>query len=231
MRKLNALLFGLIVSFSFAGIARGQVQYTVTDLGRGVGGTVGYATGINDSAQIVGWAETSGGSYQTFLYSDGFAQSIGTLSAGPNPPSSSINNRGQVVTELTTTAGQTHAVLYSGSGSPLDLGTLGGPSSWVGGINDSEQIVGESQTLAGNYDAFLYSGGSMQDLNTPTEASCINDLGQIAGYNHESNGIHAFLYSGGSAQYLGSIDWWNAKSAIWHQQQRANRWVCPKRER
>ena len=76
----------------------------------------------------------------------------------------------------------------------LDLGTLGGTSSVAYGVNASGQVVGDSE-LPGDlvFHAFLHTAaGGMQDLNnlihpgtgfTLLEATGINDLGQITGYD------------------------------------------------
>lgn len=94
------------------------------------------------------------------------------------------------------------AVLYS----IKDLGTLGGSTSLAGGINASGWVAGAS-SLAGDtaQHAFLYDGSSMFDLNSLidprsnwsiTDATGINDAGQIAGWSGD-------LYSGvGHALFL-----------------------------
>jgi probable HAF family extracellular repeat protein len=103
----------------------------------------------------------------------------------------------------TTTGYVRHAFLYSGS-TMTDLGTLGGQYSYAWGINDSGQVVGEAYTTGdAAIHAFLYSGSTMTDLNTMidpnsgwilTDASAINDAGQIAGKGMNSRyQNHAFL--------------------------------------
>jgi probable HAF family extracellular repeat protein len=74
------------------------------------------------------------------------------------------------------------------------------------GINSGGQIVGESYPATGPYfHAFLYSGVQMNDLDPlggESSATCINDLGQVAG-SDSSEG--AFLYSGGTMQYIPTL--------------------------
>jgi probable HAF family extracellular repeat protein len=138
--------------------ASGQVQYTVTDLGTLSGGTVSYASGINNLGQVVGFSWTSSGSngQHAFLYSGGTMQDLGTL-GGNRSWAWGINDGGQVVGEADTSSGDQHAFLYS-HGTMTDLGTLGGPLSGVYGINNLGQMTGFSSIRnAGATDAFLYS--------------------------------------------------------------------------
>lgn len=54
MRKLVPLLSSVLLLSLLGGSAWGQVQYTLTDLGSLSGGSGSYATGINNSGQVVG---------------------------------------------------------------------------------------------------------------------------------------------------------------------------------
>ncbi len=60
MKRLIGLLAALVVALAGTARVEAQVNYTVTDLGT-LGGTQSYASGINDSGQIVGNAFTSDG--------------------------------------------------------------------------------------------------------------------------------------------------------------------------
>jgi probable HAF family extracellular repeat protein len=205
------------------GNALGQVQYTVTDLGTLSGGNRSEAYGINDSGQVVGWAQVDGAAYHAFLYSGGTMQDLGTF-GGASSQAYGINDSGQIVGWAQTSGGAQHAFLYSG-GSMQDLG-LGqafgindsgqavGTSFAVGfngvggnsvayGINNNGQIVGGAITPDGAQHAFLFSGGSMQDLGTigtpyydynpSSQAMGINDSGQIAGYSDLNAGSAGIL--------------------------------------
>lgn len=207
---LPAVLLLFLVTSTF-----GQVQYAITDLGT-LGGTTSYAYGINNSGQIVGWADTTTAYRHAFLYSgSGPIQDLGTLGGG-NSFAYGINDSGQVVGEADISAGygNYHAFLYSGSGPMQDLGTFGGVGSSASDINNSGQIVGRAGTSAGNgnYHAFLYSGsGPMQDLGTlggpSSYAWGINKSGQIVGRADTDGGdIRAFVFSGsGPMQDLGTL--------------------------
>jgi len=193
---------------------------SMIDLGKPIGSYGAEARAINDSGQVVGNAFYSG-SYDTvtraFFYGGdgGPMQDLGTLGFDFGIMATAINNSGQVVGSATAAwypdCYASHAFLYSGNGPMKDLGTLTTPnlvyaSSSASGINDSGQVVGRSTPLRGDYPphAFLYTGdGPMQDLNdlvvpssawTLTEATAINNKGQIVGYGtNPAAQTHAFL--------------------------------------
>jgi probable HAF family extracellular repeat protein len=165
---------------------------TLTNLG-----TSGYAYGINNNGEVVGQNNIT---EHAFLYSAGQMIDLGTL-GGFSSWATGINNNGQVVGYSNGKSGVgTHAYIYT-AGVMTDLGTLvGGSYSYGDGINSSGQIVGYANDRSGAQHAFLYSGGIMTDLNdliisnsgvTLTEATAINDNGQIAA----NNGTSAFLLS------------------------------------
>ena len=183
---------------------------SMKDLGT-PGGMGSYASGINDSGQVVG---TEGG--QAFLYNKGSVQNLGTF-GGAKSDACGINSNGQVVGDAWTSGGYDHAFLYSG-GSIQDLGTLpSGTDSSAAAINNLGQIVGTADTGGGYGHAFLYSGGSMQDLGTllagrQSEALGINNSGQVVGYAYAGEDVygdpisHAFLYNGsGPIEDLNSL--------------------------
>jgi probable HAF family extracellular repeat protein len=147
--------------------ARGQVCYTITDLGT-LGGSFSVGTNINARGQVVGISRITGDSNEhAFLYSAGHMQDLGTFAG--DSAAYSINNHGQVVgvSYITVQENPTHAFLYS-AGHLQDLGTLGSSFSGANGINNRGQIVGgyriTGDTAAEH--AFLYSAGHMQDLGT-----------------------------------------------------------------
>jgi probable HAF family extracellular repeat protein len=186
------------VSFLFAGSAN-AVNYSIIDLGT-LGGSESKAYGINNSGQVVGFAQTSAGLYRAFLYTGGAMNDLGTL-GGTQSYAFGINNVGEVVGYGTTGVGYTnHAFFYDG-GSMNDLGTLGGQDSFANDINDAGQIVGRSG-LSGGYGqhAFFYSEGVMTDIGSfagDSWAHSINNDGQIVGGYLTVSGSRAFIYSDG----------------------------------
>jgi probable HAF family extracellular repeat protein len=113
------------------------------DLGT-LGGLGSDAEAINDSGQVVGWAETSAGSSHAFLYSAGTMQDLGTL-GGSSSGASAINASGQVVGGSTLATGVERAFLYT-NGAMRDLNSLIPAGSGVilygaTAINRNGQIV------------------------------------------------------------------------------------------
>jgi probable HAF family extracellular repeat protein len=177
----------------------------MTDLGT-LGGNFSSATGINDAGQVVGSAETSvytGNSYgQRFIHAfitgpNGVGmRDLGTLSGGDSL-ASDINAAGQVVgTSNTDSPYNEHAFITGPNGQGMtDLGTLGGINSSATGINDAGQVVGDysyydSSSHMLQYRAFVTgpNGVGMTDLNSLvslpagvvlSEATAINNAGQV----------------------------------------------------
>ncbi len=165
-------------------------------------GLSGTANGINNAGQIAGYRSTGGG-FGAYVYSAGVTSNIPTL-GGTSNVTAAINNAGQVVGQSTLAGNtNTHAFLYSG-GVAKDLGALNPTDfSYANGLNEFGKVVGTSSTQAGVYSAFYYDGTSMINLNqhldassvgwTLSEATSINDLGQIVGYGMIGGQQHAFL--------------------------------------
>jgi len=183
----------------------------MTDLGT-LGGSTSTAYGINNSGQIVGDSYTASGADHAFLYNSGSSSAkmldLGTM-GGADSQANAINNGGQIVGWSDTASGASHAFLYTySSGSATmtaadDLGTLGGSTSDALAINNDAEVVGLSYTSSGAMDAFLYTDGTMEDLVTSmgsalagwtnTEATGINDAGDIVGFGTYDGVTQAFL--------------------------------------
>ena len=108
-----------------------------TDLG---GDPLGQALGVNNSGQVVGFANGDYGG-EAFLYSNGQFIDLGPLAGGVGSSANAINNAGDVVGR---TAGS-HAFIYS-NGTLTDLNSLVPPDSGFTlssavAINDSGQIL------------------------------------------------------------------------------------------
>ncbi|MEQ9624207.1 MAG: PEP-CTERM sorting domain-containing protein [Coleofasciculus chthonoplastes F1-TOW-03] len=178
----------------------------MTDLGT-LGGLISSAISINNSGQVVGWAENEHGEQRAFLWENGEMMDIGTL-GGSTSLARDINNSGQIVGNAQpTTGGNGHAFLWE-NGVMTDLGTLGGSFSIPNAINDSGQVVGYVNLSGGgsfNHRAFLWQDGTMTDLGTlddlPTsEALDINNAGQIVGNAYDFDdflGQKPFLWENG----------------------------------
>ena len=184
----------------------------MTDLST-LGGNASFATGINDSGQVVGYSYTAGDSeLRAFLYTNGKMIELPTLGGDYSYGQGyGINDSGQVVGDsIPAGDSQPHAFLYT-NGQIIDLHTFGGYNSTAYGINDSGQAVGESETAGGSYVAFLYTNGQLTDLGTLggdfSSALDINDSGQVVGYSYTAGDseTHAFLYTNGQLTDLGTF--------------------------
>jgi len=176
-----------------------------------LGGNNGYASGVNNLGQVVGWAENTVHDptcvspqvlqFEAVIYGPEKDQirELQPLPGDPDGAATAINDKGQVVgisgicQNAVGELSAEHALLWQNE-PPTDLGNLGG-AGWntPTGINNHGQIVGFSD-LPGddkgqnpNFHAFLWTKeGGIQDLgtlpgDTISEATGINDQGQVVG--------------------------------------------------
>jgi probable HAF family extracellular repeat protein len=154
----------------------------IVNLGRLPGGGDSYATSINASGQIAGFALTKSPypRYHGFLYSNGTMADLGTLPGGSQSRALGINASGQVVGGADTSDGNSHAFLYS-NGTMADLNTLLDPAfSWdlitANAINNLGWIVGTGEEHPSTQvRAFLLRPAMPGDANGDGSVD-INDL-------------------------------------------------------
>ncbi|MGA2689405.1 MAG: hypothetical protein ABSE85_15185 [Candidatus Korobacteraceae bacterium] len=173
-----------------------------------LGGNNGFATSVNSSGQVVGWAENTVHDptcvapqvlqFEALLWQHGTVTNLGNLGGFAWNTPMALNNHGQIVGFSDLPGDQHganpnfHAFLWTQSRGIQDLGTLPGDAiSEALGINDQGQVVGVSYGAGfTNPRAFLWQDGVMTDLNTliPSGSSLylqaaqeINDLGEIVG--------------------------------------------------
>lgn len=171
--------------------ADGRIQ----DLGT-LGGSSSAANAINNSGNVTGYSQTSGGStLYAFLWTPANGmRRIGTqTSDGIGIGQSSVvgYNNG-------------HASMWTAGTMFQDLGTLGGDTSSANGISSTGKVVGSSEITRGGGDvhAFVWDTATgMSDLGTLTggnysDAFAINSQGVIAGQSNIANGdLHAVLWT------------------------------------
>ena len=117
----------------------------MTDLGLLPGGGIySYATAINNSGQIVGYAQTASGMHHAFCYTGGKMTDLGTLPGGIQSVAYGINDIGQIVGVSYDASLMGHAFLYS-KGKMTDRHLPGGNESVAYSINNKGQIVGWSK--------------------------------------------------------------------------------------
>ncbi len=84
----------------------------------------------------------------------------------------------------------------------VDVSPPGTSYAWAAGMNASGQIVGSYRTDEEEWGVFLYTPGiGTTILETPgsnAQAGGINDIGQIVGNFHATDGLRVFLYTPGS---------------------------------
>lgn len=175
----------------------------MTDLGA-MGGTFSQALAINNGGQVAGVANP-GGSLHAFLTGPNGENMVdlGTL-GGSSSQASALNGLGQVVGSSSTSSGGDHAFVTGPNGQGMiDLGVLNETLKYSEalGINNLGQVVGWAWAdNSGDQRAFITDAQQhMIDLNSEvalsgntylTQASAINDRGQVIAYGSDA---HAYL--------------------------------------
>jgi probable HAF family extracellular repeat protein len=140
---------------------------------------------------------------QATLWRNGNHLALGTLPGDASSTALAVNQRGMVVGWSGTSDGSvSHAFLWRG-GSMRSLGGLQpGANSAALAIDVGGEAVGWSDAADGTPHAVLWGAGGMQDLNqiipedsgwVLTQASGINQRGEITGTGIHDGQTHAFL--------------------------------------
>jgi probable HAF family extracellular repeat protein len=175
-----------------------------------LGGPNGFAAGVNNKGQVVGWAENTVHDptcnapgqilqFEAVLYNGEHAPTqLPPWPGDPDGAATDINDKGQIVgisglcSNAVGGASAKHALLWQ-NGVPTDLGNLGG-GAWntPNAINNRGQVVGFGNTTGDenapfNPTAFLWTKErGMQNLHAlpgdaVSEGLGINDRGQVVG--------------------------------------------------
>jgi probable HAF family extracellular repeat protein len=170
----------------------------------------GFANGINDRGQAVGYSGNCTTAIHAVLWENGTAFLLPDLGQPRSNYAYAINNRGQIAGKVRSADG-THfvAALWQPDGTLTTHEPLPGDlDAFATGINDRGQVVGNDFDSNFNWThGFIWQNGVMTDLNTlisgdsnllVISASNINDRGQISGMAFVLSGphtgdIHAYL--------------------------------------
>lgn len=169
----------------------------------------GFANGINDEGQAVGYSGSCIAALHAVMWQNGTAFQLQDLGFPRSNIANAINNLGQSVGQVRRADGSARvAALWQPDGTltVLDQHSCqcilsGDLASFATGINNLGQVVGSTIDSGNNWShGFIWQNGVMTDLNTliPEDsnlviisASNINERGQISGMATVFTGPHA----------------------------------------
>lgn len=197
-------------SIGSGGLSRGYLWSPAGLVQANGPGDQAFATAINNAGTLAGYTVLPDFDFRSFTYRDGSTTPLQIFGSSFHY-ASAINDAEQLAGAYALN-GDLRAYRYS-NGSALDLGTLGGSFSSANGINSAGDVVGFSSLDDDDVvsaRAFLYANGVMRDLGAlgegnVSEATAINDRGQITGHSWVAGNSHAFLYEQGAMRDLGTL--------------------------
>ncbi|CAN5384334.1 hypothetical protein BH09PLA1_BH09PLA1_24990 [soil metagenome] len=174
----------------------------------------GFATGINDLDQVVGYRYPDAKQYpRAFVWSSsaGF-QTLGTL-GGPDSYATAINNAGQITGYAGIPNGLAHAFVYDPANGMRDIATLSG-NSYARSINENGQVAGmigvdgQAQAFRWRDETGMVLLGTLGGILS--QGYGINNAGHVVGMaaTAENGGNftgHAFLYDETGMHDLGTL--------------------------
>ncbi len=181
-----------------------------------LGGALVFSTGLNDSGQICGYAQTVGdGLFHAFRWSAGSGiRDLGTLDGGESS-GQAINAGGDVVGYSGGQLRPIHAFRWSASAGMIDLGSLANDVSSAVALNDSGLISGFSNTASGDTHAFVWTRArGIEDIGTlggtVSYPEAVAARGEVSGFSEvaQTPGLyHAFFWTrAGGMHDLGTLN-------------------------
>lgn len=179
-------------------------SYVVTDLGT-LGGETSEALALNNAGVAVGYALDAAGLMRAVALSNNILSDLGTL-GGDQSAAFAVNQSGQVAGWANASNSTTRLAFLLSKGVMTNVGglILGSTNSIARSIDSAGSVVGEYLTAAGQQRPFLFANGLALDLGFDGAALCINDAGQIGGFE-QLGGNRGFIISGGQRQYVGTL--------------------------
>lgn len=166
-----------------------MVESNLLEVGT-LGGTVSFASDINDNNVMVGTSTKADGRQHAFrkdLQKDLTLQDLGVLVGGSESFATAINNAGTMVGAADVAGGRYHPVRQVSGGALTDLGLpAGATDGYAMDINSNGVIVGMAQLSPTSTRAFVYTNGFGYLANpagvTNTGAKSVNSFGVVVGW-------------------------------------------------
>jgi probable HAF family extracellular repeat protein len=210
MKKSSLFLIGLMACLAIGiSTSRGQVMYTLEDLGTVKGMDYSQPAALNNLGHVAGTAYKA---QETCAFHYDYSKKSMEDMGGTNSRAFGINFTGMMVGDAFFTPAmeaKSHAAIFKGGGFVVDLGVLKGQAySRANGINAMGQVVGYSGLTRDGSDsrAVMWSQTGITDLGTLggayAQANAINDAGFITGTAQlpatggpaPTEMTHAFIY-------------------------------------
>ena len=227
MSRLATLISLAVCSVAVAaqGIAADKTHYKLTDIGdltKSHEASITFASGINDSGDIVGQSFNDQFKGRAFLWQKGRMTDLGDIGLlGTFPASLSafaVNKHDAVVgTAMGTGSNTTTRAFLWNKGFMLDIGTLRGQGQGVfaSAINSRGDIVGAGFRSPGDLRALRWIAGALPvelgglpDGRVAVQAFGVSEKGDIVGYLSPGGTVsfaHAFIYKSGKFTDLGVL--------------------------
>lgn len=171
-QQLITVIVTLVAVFPAHVVARSQ--YTVTDLGTFAGKANSYAYGINNLGQVVGAAANNPGSELAYIWQDGVMTSVADAISSRRSYALQVNDSGYAVGTYYA-SGNSARAFSAHEGNLVPSFTAEG---YGYDINNNNQMIAKigGQTQFKDLDT-----GVLTDLGSLTNATAVNDVGQIVG--------------------------------------------------